>query len=66
MKNLKLRCIETFLIQKFVKIIIFKWYIFIVFLDFTFKFPRFHMDFLTNHMSSDIYKMIYKYFLPKA
>ncbi len=32
---------------------------------FTLNSPSFYMDFLTNHMSHDIYKMVYQYFWPK-
>ncbi len=31
-------------------------------IHFTFKIWNFHMDFLTNHMSTNIYRLIYQYF----
>jgi hypothetical protein len=40
--------------------------IFMIFFHVTLKSLNFHMDVLSNHMSSDIYKVTYQYFWPKA
>jgi hypothetical protein len=57
MRCKKVRYIETFGIKKFdlEKIMLF----YLLRVHFTFKIPSFHMDFLTNHMSRYIYRVVY-------
>ncbi len=63
MKRFKVRCIKTFptykefLVLKINMKFIFSSF-FMINIIFHIKTPNFHMDFLINHMSNDIYRVV--------
>jgi hypothetical protein len=65
MKNLLMKCIETFLIYIYLAFQSFKWCDYYKFLSlrihFTINFLIFYMDFFINHMFRDIHRLAYEY-----
>jgi hypothetical protein len=65
MKNEKIKCIETFKYKKFsfnFSKMSFSLFQFLSFVShFILQSPSFHINFLTNHMSRDIYRVAYQY-----
>jgi hypothetical protein len=67
MKSLKIRCIGIFPILKKIQFNFFKlFWLSSFFFHFTLKFSSSHMNFLTNQILMDIYRVVYHYLCSKA